>query len=54
MNNWKCLFGLHSFEVYKEFDYTDIRGNVIGKKIVSRCSNCGKLKVTTVNTIANI
>ena len=45
----KCMIGSHKFEVYKEEDIklagTEI---VVGKAIVSRCSNCGKIKVEEV------
>lgn len=45
----KCILGSHKYEVYKEEDIklagTEI---VVGKAIVSRCSNCGKIKVEEV------
>ena len=52
MNNKKlsCAFGLHQFEVYKEEKLSDIRGNVIGKVIINRCSNCGKIKSYKIYT----
>lgn len=40
----KCLFGLHKYEVYKEENIEDARGNVTGKTIINRCKNCGKIK----------
>lgn len=47
----KCFFGLHNFEVYKEIPLTDVRGNAMGKIIVSRCTNCGKIKQVRVITV---
>ena len=47
----KCLIRLHHFEIIETLNYCDIRGNVIGKVIVSRCKNCGKLKHYKVLTI---
>lgn len=45
----KCFIGSHKFEIYKEEDIklagTDI---IIGKLIISRCTNCGKIKTEEV------
>lgn len=49
--DFKCLIGLHKREVYKEEDVINIRGEKIGKIIISRCSNCGKLKTTYIETL---
>lgn len=49
----KCKFGLHKYEVYKEEELTDVRKDVIGKVIISRCSVCGKIHVDKVRTIEN-
>ena len=49
--DFKCLIGLHKREVYKEEDVTNIRGEKIGKIIITRCSNCGKLKTTYIETL---
>ena len=47
----KCLVGLHKFEVYKEEEIklagTDL---IVGKSIICRCINCGKIKTEIVNT----
>ena len=47
----KCLVGLHKFEVYKEEEIklagTDL---IVGKGIICRCTNCGKIKTEVVNT----
>lgn len=50
-NYIKCFFRLHQYEVYKEYDLTNIRGDVIGKVIVSRCAHCGKIKSIEVHTV---
>lgn len=49
-NIWCKLFNLHKYEVFKEEDRLDSKGNKIGLVIVSRCSNCGKLKHTIIYT----
>lgn len=51
MSKLSCVFGFHNYEVYKELDLTDCYGNVLGKRIISRCSNCGRIKIDTVHTI---
>lgn len=50
MEDIKCLFGLHKYEVYKELDLTDVRGNIIGKIIVTKCSKCGKIHKKNIIT----
>lgn len=46
-----CRFlGLHTYEIYKEEDFLDKKGNIIGKTIVSRCNICGKIKSNIVKT----
>ena len=51
--DFKCFIGSHKFEIYKEEDIklagTDI---VIGKLIISRCTNCGKIKTEEVQLTA--
>lgn len=48
----KCMIGSHKFEVYAEEDVrlagTDI---VVGKVIMSRCTNCGKIKTEKVELV---
>lgn len=46
----KCFLGCHKFEVLKEED-VKLAGSelVIAKAIISRCSNCGKIKIENVN-----
>lgn len=47
----KCFLGCHKFEVLKEED-VKLAGTelVIARAIISRCSNCGKIKVEEVST----
>lgn len=52
-NVWCRLFNLHKYEVIKEEQLIDTKGNVVGLVIVSRCSNCGKIKQTTIYTEYN-
>lgn len=49
--DFKCFFGEHHYEVYKEIPLTDIRNNIIGKIIINRCSNCGKIKQIRIITV---
>lgn len=49
----KCLIGRHKYEVYKEEELTDVRKDVIGKVIISRCSICGKIRIDEVITVKN-
>lgn len=45
----KCFFGVHKYEVLEQQEVTDERNAaVVGINYVSRCANCGKLKVTFV------
>lgn len=53
LQDLKCLFKLHKYEVYKEEEYKDVRGNIIGKIIINRCSNCGKIKSIIIETVKN-
>lgn len=52
-NSIKCLFRLHNYEVYKEIDLIDVRKDVIGTIIVSRCTRCGKIKTTEIHSVNN-
>ena len=45
-----CAFRLHQFEVYKEDKLSDVRGNIIGKVIINRCINCGRIKSYKIYT----
>lgn len=52
--DFKCFIGLHKYEVYKEEDVLDGRKEIVSKAIISRCSNCGKIKVTYVSLTKSI
>ena len=47
--DFKCFVGSHKYEIHDEQDIklagTDI---VVGKAIISRCTNCGKINVEEV------
>lgn len=49
----KCFFGLHRYEVLKEEELKDYRCDIIGKIIISRCVNCGKIKSIKIKTVEN-
>lgn len=52
-NDFKCFFGQHDSEVYKEELLTDVRGNLIGRVIITKCKNCGKIKSTRIITVVD-
>ena len=52
-NIWCKFFGLHKYEVYKEEQLIDLKGNVIGKVIINRCNNCGKIRKVEIRTNIN-
>lgn len=49
-NVWCKFLNLHKYEIIKEEPMRDRKNNVIGKVIISRCTNCGKLRQTTIYT----
>lgn len=49
----KCIIGLHKYEVYKEEPIFNIRKEIIGKAIISRCSICGKIHVDKIYIVEN-
>lgn len=49
-NIWCKFFRLRKYEIIKEESYVDVKGNVIGKVFISRCTNCGKLNKQIVLT----
>jgi hypothetical protein len=52
MNDFKCFIGFHKYEIFKEEPIVSaVTGVVIGKFIISRCTNCGKHKVIRINTM---
>jgi hypothetical protein len=46
----KCFFGAHKYEIYKEEEMKNFRNEIIGKVVINRCSNCGRIKVKRVYT----
>lgn len=51
--NKQCFIGLHHYEVYKEVEVKDSTDTTVGINIVSRYSNCGKIKINFVATNPN-
>lgn len=43
-NLWCKLLNLHKYEVLREESILNRHGDIIGTIIISRCSNCGKIK----------
>ena len=49
--NLLCRFlNLHKYEIIRDIPKHDAKGNVIGSVLVSRCTNCGKIKSKTIYT----
>ena len=51
--DFKCAIGLHKYEVIEKKDVINPYSAIIGMIIISRCTNCGKIKETTVYTDNN-
>lgn len=51
--NKQCFIGLHHYEVYKEVEVKNSNDTTVGINIISRCTNCGKIKIEFVATDAN-
>lgn len=49
-NIWCKFFNLHKYEVLREETILNRHGDIIGTVIISRCSNCGKIKSTEIYT----
>lgn len=49
-NVWCRFFNIHKYEVLKEEELKNSYGILIGKVIISRCSNCGKIKHIKIYT----
>ena len=49
----KCFVGLHHCEVLEQKEVKNPYGVIVGTTIISRCVNCGKIKVSTVYTDTN-
>lgn len=52
-NIWCKFFGLHKYEIIKETKLTDKHGYDVGIVIISRCTNCGKIKKSYIYTEEN-
>lgn len=46
----KCYFGLHKYEVLEQKELLNPYDVVIGTVIISRCTNCGKIKEKVIYT----
>ena len=49
--DFKCWIGMHKYEVLSNEDLLDIKSNIVGKVIINRCVNCGKIKHNKVVTV---
>lgn len=49
-NLWCRLFNLHKYEIIKEETVTNSYDIKIGIVVVSRCTNCGKVKYNFIPT----
>lgn len=49
-NVWCKLFNLHKYEIIKEETLTNKHGDIVGLVIISRCTNCDKIKSKTIYT----
>lgn len=46
----RCALGLHKLEVIDSKPIDNIRSEVVGNIIISRCACCGKIKTKTIYT----
>lgn len=46
----RCALGLHKLEVIDSKPIDNIRSEVVGNIIISRCACCGKIKIKTIYT----
>ena len=44
----RCFLTLHKRQLYKEEPVTNFKNEIVGKNIISRCENCGKINVKYV------
>ena len=49
-NVWCKFLNFHKYAIMKEEPMRDRKNNIIGKVIISRCTNCGKLRQTVIYT----
>ena len=43
-NVWCKFLNLHKYEILREESLTNRHGDIVGTVIISKCSNCGKIK----------
>jgi len=48
-----CWIGLHTREIHKELDLTNLKGDKVGLVIISRCTHCGSIKEKKIKTVDN-
>lgn len=49
-NVWCKFLNFHKYVRMEEEPMRDRKSNIIGKVIISRCTNCGKLRQTVIYT----
>lgn len=49
-NVWCRFFNIHKYEILKEEELRNSYNILVGKIIISRCSNCGKIKHIRIYT----
>lgn len=49
-NVWCKFLNLHKYEIIEKVAKVDAKDNVIGTVIISRCTNCGRIKAKTIYT----
>lgn len=49
-NVWCRFFNIHKYEILKEEELKNSYNILVGKVIISRCSNCGKIKSVRIYT----
>ena len=49
-NVWCKFLNLHKYEILREETLTNRHGDIVGTVIITKCSNCGKIKQTTIYT----
>lgn len=49
-NVWCKFFNVHKYEILKEEELRNSYNILVGKIIISRCSNCGKIKYVRIYT----
>ena len=52
-NVWCKFFNFHKYEILNEEELKDAHDILIGKVIISRCTNCGKIKTIKIHTEEN-